>query len=261
MPNVPLAEPPWSQQAERLDNPQFFRWGAPIAPPLAHMPNPQPLAIMPPPAAGPRDWHQDQGDAFPEAVPHNMDKWPWNMDNNNLPVAPDVARLKFAMRRPPKQRQKQDHRTGLPRYHSLMLAPRPPDWRPDFPMRSTGLFRRLSRIRGERSQHILSFVFSPTYHDRTKICACCSLHAQSSSPLYRSRYVSYLLRPPAGARSHRHHLHESRPTRQQPRLLPTRHKFPRGRALPLAPALSMVHPHPSITVQRHYYTGRAVPDV
>jgi len=87
--------------------------------------------------------------AFPGAVPHNDDKWPWHIDNSRLPVATDVARRQFSMRRPAKAKLKRRHSglSRIPVLNEFTLAPRPSDWRPDYPARPSGFLRRLSRIR------------------------------------------------------------------------------------------------------------------
>jgi hypothetical protein len=87
-------------------------------------------------------------EVLPSAVPHNNDPWPWDMDNGNRPVSPGVARRQFAMRRPPRQRlRRRPSRASA--FDEFTLAPRPSDWRPDYPARRRGLLRHLSRVRGK----------------------------------------------------------------------------------------------------------------
>jgi hypothetical protein len=151
------------------------RWGQPIQP--VHIPDgPRPVD-MPQPDVGSPAWSQViQGtrapylpgcpggdncncgvgdDALSGAVPHNDDTWRWNIDNGQS-VAPVVATRQFAMRRPAKSklRRRQSVLSRISVLNEFTLAPRPTDWRLDYPSRPSGLLRRLSRIRGKRAKRI-----------------------------------------------------------------------------------------------------------
>jgi hypothetical protein len=140
------------------------RWGEPVE--LVYMPDrPQPARMPQPPEWAQGNEHargrcptgcqggekcQCVNGAFPEAAPHNNDMRPWNVDHSRLPVAPDVAR-RFSMRRPAKAklRRRQSTLSRISSLNEFKLAPRPTDWRPDYPARPCGLLHRLSRIRGK----------------------------------------------------------------------------------------------------------------
>lgn len=138
-------------------------WGQPMEPAL--MPDPQQPAAMlhhdispwgqlierPSPQLNGFQGNENFNvhDAFPGAVvPHNGNIWPWAMDHGNFADAADLARRQSSMRRPPKVKP---WRRPSRLLRQFALAPRPTDWRPDYPVRPTGLLRRISRLTGSRS--------------------------------------------------------------------------------------------------------------
>lgn len=152
-------------------------WGQPMEPAL--MPDPQQPAAMlhhdispwgqlierPSPQLNGFQGNENFNvhDAFPGAVvPHNGTIWPWAMDHGNFADAADLARRQSSMRRPPKVKP---WRRPSRLLRQFALAPRPTDWRPDYPVRPTGLLRRISRLTGKRLQivHITLNVF-PVFH-------------------------------------------------------------------------------------------------
>ena len=193
IPQMPRARPFGNHNQQRpydLDHPLHHsplphRWGEPVE--AGYIPDqpatmPQPAIDHDPPGWGQiterardtqsigRQESENYNGAFPGAVPYNDDKWPWNLDNSRLPVAADVARRQFSMRRPAKAKLRRRHSgfSRIPVLNEFTLALRPSDWRPDYPARSSGLLRRLSRIGGKRPQNVNHApVFSSSHH-RTK---------------------------------------------------------------------------------------------
>jgi hypothetical protein len=133
-PHPAISSPPWSQVIERAR--------------IQHLPG----------CPGGGDCHCGGRDsAYPEAISHNDDSWQWNIHNGRF-FAPNVARKQLTICRPAKSkfRRRQSGFSRVSVLNEFTLAPRPTDWRPGYPARPSGLFRRLSRIRGERTQRILS---------------------------------------------------------------------------------------------------------